>query len=93
LVGQVRCRHSNILPGGRSHLRSGVRALGPRSKVERYHRTLADEWAYARPYTSDTARANTLPTWLHFYNHHRGHTAIGGHPPATRVPNLSGQNT
>jgi transposase InsO family protein len=62
-------------------------------KVERYHRTLADEWAYARPYLTDTTRADTLDTWLHFYNHHRDHTGIGGHPPATRVPNLSGQNT
>jgi transposase InsO family protein len=61
-------------------------------KLERYHRTLADEWAYTRPYTSDTARAAALPNWLHSYNHHRHHTAIGG-PPATRVPNLSGQNT
>ena len=61
-------------------------------KVERYHRTLADEWAYARPYLSDAIRADALDSWLHFYNHHRDHTAIGG-PPATRVPNLSGQNT
>ncbi|MHA3704919.1 IS481 family transposase, partial [Jatrophihabitans sp. YIM 134969] len=29
--------------------------------------------------------------WLHTYNHHRGHTALGGLPPATRVTNLSGQ--
>ena len=60
-------------------------------KVERYHRTLADEWAYTRPYPSDSARADAVPTWLHSYNHHRHHTAIGG-PPATRVPNLYGQN-
>ena len=62
-------------------------------KVERVNRTLLEEWAYARPYTCDADRAATLPDWLHFYNHHRGHTGIGGHPPATRVPNLSGQNT
>ena len=30
--------------------------------------------------------------WLHHYNHHRGHTALKGHPPAARVPNLSGVN-
>ncbi|WP_406815557.1 IS481 family transposase [Mycobacterium sp. M23085] len=62
-------------------------------KVERFHRTLADEWAYARLYTSDTERCEQFPIWLHTYNHHRGHTALGGQPPATRVPNLSGQNT
>ncbi len=62
-------------------------------KVERFHRTLADEWAYARLYTSDTERCEEFSVWLHTYNHHRGHTALGGHPPATRVPNLSGKNS
>jgi transposase InsO family protein len=60
-------------------------------KVERFHRTLADEWAYARLYTSDAQRWEEYPRWLHTYNHHRGHTALGGQPPASRVPNLSGQ--
>ncbi|MFB9609133.1 IS481 family transposase, partial [Kutzneria kofuensis] len=32
-----------------------------------------------------------LPAWLHQYNHHRIHTAIGGHPPISRLTNLSGQ--
>ena len=31
--------------------------------------------------------------WLHHYNHHRGHTALGGHSPADRVTNLRGQYT
>lgn len=62
-------------------------------KVERFHRTLTEEWAYARPYPSESARRAALPAWLHAYNHHRAHTALGGHPPASRVPNLSGQNT
>jgi transposase InsO family protein len=62
-------------------------------KVERFNRTLADEWAYARPYTSETQRRAALDPWLHTYNHHRGHTALGGHPPASRVTNLSGQNS
>jgi transposase InsO family protein len=60
-------------------------------KVERFHRTLADEWAYARLYTSDADRCEEYPRWLHTYNHHRGHTALSGQPPANRVPNLSGQ--
>jgi transposase InsO family protein len=62
-------------------------------KVERYHRTLADEWAYARPYQSETERRAALDPWLHMYNHHRGHTALGSQPPASRVTNLSGQNS
>jgi transposase InsO family protein len=62
-------------------------------KVERFNRTLLHEWAYARPYRSETERRQALPQWLHTYNHHRGHTALGGKPPATRVPNLTGLNT
>ncbi|HXN63263.1 MAG TPA: IS481 family transposase [Acidimicrobiales bacterium] len=60
-------------------------------KVERYNRTLLNEWAYARAFRSEAARARTLDKWLHMYNHHRYHTAIGG-PPVSRVNNLAGQN-
>jgi transposase len=62
-------------------------------KVERYNRTMLEEWAYARPYRSDTARREAFPAWLHSYNHHRGHTALSGHPPASRVTNLCGHYT
>jgi transposase InsO family protein len=61
-------------------------------KIERFNRTLLNEWAYARPYRSEAARIRALDTWLHLYNHHRHHTAIGG-PPISRVNNLVGQNT
>jgi transposase InsO family protein len=63
------------------------------NRNERFNRTLLDEWAYARPYQSEIERRNAFPQWLHTYNHHRGHTALGGQPPATRVPNLTGQYT
>jgi transposase len=55
------------------------------------NRTLLDEWAYARPYRSEQERRDAFPQWLHTYNHHRGHTALKGQPPASRVPNLTGQ--
>lgn len=61
-------------------------------KVERFNRTLLEEWAYAKPYQSETERANTYQDWIHTYNHHRGHTALGGATPSDRVPNLSGKN-
>lgn len=61
-------------------------------KAERFHRTLADGWAYARHYTSEAERRAALPRWLHFYNHHRIHSAIGG-PPASRVNNLPGHHS
>ena len=60
-------------------------------KCERFHRTLADGWAYARFYTSDTERQAALPSWLHFYNHHRIHSAIGG-TPYSRLNNLPGHH-
>jgi transposase InsO family protein len=60
-------------------------------KVERFHRTLADGWAYSRLYASESARRNALPAWVHHYNHHRPHTAIGKVPPVTRLTNVSGQ--
>jgi len=62
-------------------------------KVERFNRTLLDEWAYARPYDSEQERVAELDNWLHLYNHHRTHTAIGGQPPITRVNNQPGQYT
>ncbi|WP_222273349.1 IS481 family transposase, partial [Modestobacter marinus] len=61
-------------------------------KVERFNRTLLEEWAYARPYASEAERVAAYPDFLHRYNHHRGHTALGGLPPAARVTNLTGQN-
>jgi transposase InsO family protein len=64
-------------------------------KVERFNRTLLDEWAYARVYLSEAERTAAFAAWLHHYNHHRGHTALAGQPPVTRlaVTNLCGQYT
>jgi transposase InsO family protein len=59
-------------------------------KVERFNRTLAQEWAYASTYSTDEARAAEYPRWLHHYNHHRPHTGIGGQTPAQRVHNVTG---
>jgi transposase InsO family protein len=61
-------------------------------KIERFHRTLAG-WAFDRFYPSEAARRAALPAWLHHYNHHRPHTAIGRAAPITRLPNLAGQHT
>lgn len=62
-------------------------------KVERFNRTLLQEWGYARLYPSDAARAATYASWLHAYNHHRPHSALGGQSPAQRVHNLTGSYT
>ena len=63
------------------------------SKIELFHRTLADGWAFKRFYASESARRNALPGWIHEYNHHRPHTAIGKVPPITRLTNLAGQHS
>ncbi|WP_344380159.1 IS481 family transposase, partial [Streptomyces mauvecolor] len=66
-----------------------TRAYRPQTngKVERFNRTLLDEWAYLRHYTSNDERTAALTDFLHTYNHHRCHTALDGHPPITRVNN------
>jgi transposase InsO family protein len=51
-------------------------------KVERFHRILLEEWAYIRPWTTDRRRHNAYAGFMHFYNHHRPHGALGWQPPA-----------
>jgi len=62
-------------------------------KIERFHRTMADGWAYSSCYPSETARRQALPAWLHYYNHHRPHTATEGQPPISRLTNVPDQYT
>ena len=54
-------------------------------KAERFNRTLLTEWAYARAWTSNRGRARGLDRFLHHYNTRRGHSALGGHPPISRL--------
>jgi transposase InsO family protein len=60
-------------------------------KLERFHRTLADGWAFKKLYSTESARRAAMPAWIHYYNHHRPHTAIGRSTPISRLTNLSGQ--
>jgi transposase InsO family protein len=60
-------------------------------KIERFHRTMAAEWAFSRHYQSERSRRSALPGWLHTYNYHRQHSAIGKTAPITRLTNLPGQ--
>ncbi len=76
---------------GVAHKRTRPYRPATNGKVERFHRTLLEEWAYACSYASNAEREAAYPAWLHRYNHHRGHTALGGQPPASRVTNLAGQ--
>jgi transposase InsO family protein len=76
---------------GIAHTRTRPYRPQTNGKVERFNRTLLDEWAYQRLWRSETARAKGLDRFLHTYNHHRHHTAIGG-PPISRVTNVVGCN-
>jgi transposase InsO family protein len=54
-------------------------------KVERLNRTLQTEWAYRQVFTSNAERAAALAPWIDYYNTRRRHSALGGHPPASRL--------
>lgn len=63
---------------GITHKRTRPYRSQTNGKVERFNRTLLDEWAYAKPYRSEQERRDAFPRWLHTYNHHRRHTALRG---------------
>jgi transposase InsO family protein len=54
-------------------------------KAERFNRTLLTEWAYARAWTSNSLRRRGLDRFLAHYNTRRGHSALGGRPPISRL--------
>jgi transposase InsO family protein len=54
-------------------------------KVERLNRTLATEWAYRQPFTSNQERHDALAPWIEYYNNERRHSALGGKPPISRL--------
>ena len=63
-------------------------------KVERFNRTLLEEWAYARLYRSNTERRRAFRRWLRSYNHRRPHTALDGLTPiAVLVNNVHGKHS
>ncbi|WP_157126516.1 IS481 family transposase, partial [Nocardia mikamii] len=75
---------AKVLHGAR-HQR--IRPYTPRhnGKVERYNRILAEEFLYAREWTSDLQRRQALQIWNIHYNYHRPHSAAGDRPPASRL--------
>ena len=61
-------------------------------KVERFIRTLLQEWAYAELYPTNDRRRSLLPDWISYYNHDRPHTALGGSSPMPFLVNKVGGN-
>ncbi len=77
--------------------RRGIRHLTtepyrPRTngKVERFHQTMAREWAYGLAYRSHRQRNQALPHWLDHYNTRRPHSSLGDRPPISRIHNVRG---
>ncbi len=54
-------------------------------KAERFIQTLLREWAYGFTYPASSVRTQRLLPYLHFYNYHRAHTALGRNPPISRL--------
>lgn len=75
------------------HVRIPPRRPQVNGKVERFNRTMLEEWAYQRLFTRNQDRRRALHRWLHDYNHHRAHTALGGCSPIDRISNLPGHYT
>jgi len=75
---------------GMRHLRTEPYRPRTNGKVERFHQTMAREWAYGLVYRSHHERGRALPHWRHHYNHARPHSSLGGTSPISRVHNVCG---
>ena len=73
-----------------------TRPYTPRTngKAERFIQTALREWAYVATYSNSAHRQAALQPWMHRYNHHRPHSALGYQPPISRIPrnNVSNLN-
>lgn len=70
---------------GIKHLRTRPYTPRTNGKAERMIQTLLREWAYRFAYTSSDRRRQFLLSYLHFYNNHRAHSALGYNPPISRL--------
>jgi transposase InsO family protein len=73
---------------GVRHIRIRPRRPQTNGKVERFNRTLLEEWAYARPYASNRQRLNAFQRWVGTYNRRRPHTALKGSTPLAALNDL-----
>jgi transposase InsO family protein len=84
-VHAIACRALGI-----HHLRTRAYRPQTNGKAERFIRTMLSGWAYGAIYRDSAERTRALDGWLWHYNHRRRHSALGHHPPITRVTNLLG---
>jgi transposase InsO family protein len=84
-----------IVAAGLKHKRTRPYTPRTNGKAERFIQTSLREWAYRQAFASSTERAQAMRPWLHAYNRHRPHSALGGSPPFNRLPkdNLLGNDS
>jgi len=70
---------------GLEHVRTPAYTPRWNGKAEAFIGILLREWAYARPYADNRARAIALPAFVHSYTHRRPHGELGGLTPMQRL--------
>jgi integrase-like protein len=78
-----RSLHELLAREGIRHLTTQAYRPRTNGKVERFHQTMAREWAYGLSYRSHRQRNHALPHWLDHYNRRRPHSSLGDRPPIT----------
>jgi transposase InsO family protein len=79
-------RFREALGSDRRHLVTRPYRPQTNGKAERFNRTLLEEWAYLKAYSSNAERTEALEVFLEDYNWVRTHSSIGNRPPASRLP-------
>jgi transposase InsO family protein len=70
---------------GIRHIRTRPYTPRTNGKAEAFIRILQREWAYAFIYPTSHHRAKALNGYTRWYNTHRPHGGINGHPPISRI--------
>jgi transposase InsO family protein len=74
-----------LAAAGATHVRTPSYTPRWNGKAEAFIGILLREWAYARPYADNRARAIALPAFVHSYTHRRPHGELGGQTPMQRL--------
>lgn len=75
--------HQAIRDAGLKHKRTRPYRPQTNGKAERFIQTSWREWAYLQAFKTSAERAYAMRPWLHAYNSHRPHSALGGKAPVT----------